>query len=209
MMGDPGLTPEQREAQRATDTLNNYYADALYRIGDAIGYLTETDTTERQRLGYSDEVIARYVFSPLVWLVDTAGAGIQLNPESHDKWVHISVDSSERITPPGVELAGLTERLAFRLELFLEQTDNNPAELTRRTTKLQSDFRLAFAKSRFLADPGLGPIDNPGTSPTGYLARIRDADLVRWMYDERLRGTNQEILIFIFQLEVVTYNSGI
>ena len=205
MMGDPGMTSEEREAQRATDTLNNYYADALYRIGDAVETLTNTDTTERQRLGYSDEVIARYVFSPLVWLVDTAGAGIQLNPESHDKWVHISVDSSERITPPGVELAGLTERLAFRLELFLEQPDNNPAELTRRTTKLLSDFRLAFAKSAFLAFPDLGPT----ATSEGHIARMRDADLVRWMYDERLRGTNQEILIFIFQLEVVTYNSGI
>ena len=167
----------------------NFYQDVFDATYNAIWEISAGNTSRSAE--YSDQIIQNIEMNPVTWtLVEN---NTLLVPNSNDLWVHISVDSSQKINDPNAELQAWVELLNIRLELFLKQRDNDPITLTDRTVKIIDDFQKTLQVTKFVGMP-----IRPG-------ARINDAGINSWSYDERLRGTNEEIIIFIFQVQVQHY----
>ena len=178
------MTLDQRIIHR-----QNFYQDVFDSTYNAIWEISVGNTSRSAE--YSDQIIQNIEMNPLTWTL--AQSNIVFAPNSDDLWVHISVDSAQRINPPNADLQAWVELLNIRLELFLRQRDNDSRALTDRTVKVIDDFQKTLEVSKFVSTP-LEP-----------LARIDNAGISSWSYDERLRGTNEEIIVFIFQVQVQHY----
>lgn len=111
----------------------------------------------------------------------------------------ISLDSTLSSPPDAVAIDQSGERLFVRLEFSLNsdygapktsvpENPNAPEDLTTQTARLMKDLRGLLSRTKFV---------NIAVSENVY---IRDARIVRSMFDERVRNTDNEIYIIIFMI---------
>ena len=193
----------------------NFYLDVIHMVHNQLRQLTLTG--DERDAALSKVPVKNIELSPVV--VD------RLSREDAPS-IHISVDSSETANDIDGQLQDFIELLNLRIELYLG-CDNDNFRLTSLAATLIDDFRQVLSPNVFvgapisierlklderneikLADGRRIYLINDDTArlvssrPLANDAKIMNAGILQWGFDERTRGTGDEILVYIFQLEL-------
>ena len=165
----------------------NMYLDVIHRVHEQLRLLTVAGADRDLEL--SDTPLVNLELAPVA--IDNAGAvtstlGQQIIAPS----AHISVDSTETISDiPDANLSDIVELMNVRIELYIGR-DNDNYRLTTKTADLMDDFRQVLSPLAFL---GASISDS---------TQLNAAGILQMGFDERLRGSDQEILVCIFQVRL-------
>ena len=159
----------------------NMYLDVVHRLHQALRPLTETDADRNPK--YSPTPVRNIELAPVI--IDRVSTLVAPS-------IHISMDSSQTANDLEGESSAFIELLNLRVELYLG-CDNDNYRLTTQSADLMNDFRQVLSPTHFTG----APISDD--------AKLVNGGILQWGFDERLRGTPEEILIYIFQVELHHY----
>lgn len=167
--------------QLATPT-GNFYLDVIYHLHNQLWKLTQLGGPRDTALSAEADgaVVKNIELAPVVMDRVRANAAPSL---------HISVDSSETANDLEKIVGEFVELLNIRIEVYLNTLNTNTA-LTVLTGHILDDMRQVLSPNAFV------------NSELSAGARISNAGILQWGFDERTRGTADEILVYIVQVQL-------
>ena len=188
---------------------NNFYLNVINTIHNALFQLHlpryplanyPNDERMSKLSQASDTRVKNIELAPVVIdrVLNPQGVNPVISPS-----IYLSVDSSQSANDLVGELQAFIELLNVRVELYLGEINNN-FNMTQLAAELINDVGIVLDPTEFIG----AQISSENMNMRTGNAKIMNAGISQWAFDERTRGTGHEILVFIFSVELHHYVTG-